>query len=186
MAKKKRKRTMAVLGVSQAIKREFEGMEVVDAKTDLPVVVNTAEVLSAAGNEKDPENCILAKACRKQLRSSKVLFFRSVAYVQHPGPDGVSRVYRYKVKKAARAIIEAFDRRQAVEGNVLVRLESPRRSDSLDYLREKSKSERVGKKRGASIVGRAAMGGARPFKKGTAKDISVRSGTGMVHFPIST
>lgn len=184
MAKRKRKQMMAVLGVAQAVKREFEGIPVVDAEADLSVVLNTAEIEAAKGNEKDPENCVLAKACRQQLRSTKVLFFRSVAYVHHPGEDGVFRVYRYKVRNATRAIIEAFDRKQKVAGNVLVKLEAPRRSDSLEYLRSKGKKHRSERKQRAALVGKATCGGARPFKRTTAKDISVRSGTGMVHFPI--
>lgn len=178
MAKKK---LQAVLGVMQAVRREFEGMSVEDAKTDLPIVVNSEEVRAAAGNEKDPENCVLAKACRQQLRSRKVLFFRSVAYVHHPGKDGVDRVYRYMIGDAARAIIAAFDRGQEVAGNVLVRLMAPKPSESLDGIRTRWKRNQ--KKKTAKIVGTLTKNNYKgsPFKKGIPKDITIRSGTGMVH-----
>lgn len=183
MAKKKNKQ--AFTGVLQTLAREFNGMPVVDAKADLKLVVNSEEVASAIGNEKDPENCILALACRRQLRSSKLLFFKSVAYVHHPGDDGVDRVYRYKIGKAARDIIQAFDRKKKVSGNVTVTLQAPGPGHTLDYQNSVQRNwrEKQRKSRKASIVGRVVGGGNRPFKKGRVKDITVRDGSGMAHFP---
>lgn len=182
MAKKKNKQ--ALVGVMQALKREFGGMQVVDANADLRLVVNSAEVMAAAGHEKDPENCVLAMACRRQLRSSNLLFFKSVAYVAHPDEDGVERVHRYKIGKAAGDIITCFDRGKEVKGNVTVTLRAPGPGDTLDYQRFVNRKWREDQRRSASIVGKATgVGGSRPFKRGRKKDITVRDGSGMVHFP---
>lgn len=187
----KKKNVQATQGVMFAVRREFGGMPVEDAKVDLSLVVNSEEVRAAAGHEKDPENCILARACRRQLRSSKLLFFRSVAFVHHPGDDGVDRVYRYKIGRAARAIIEAFDRKKKVTGNVMVTLEAPKGSNKIDAIRERGRrnsAARRARKRNSLINGQLIddlPAGGNAYRRGKAKDLSVRSGTGMVHFNVT-
>lgn len=191
MAKKKQRRVAAVGGAAEDVKREFDGLPVVDSVADLQIVVNEEEIAAAEGFEKDPENCVLAKACSRQLRSNKILFFRSVAYVEHPGTDGVRRVYRYLVGDAARKIIEAFDSGREVRGNVTVVLRAPVESLTLESLRKKSQrtaKQRNERRKKARMIGTLVSdksNGVGIYKKPKSKDISVRSGTGMVHMKVT-
>lgn len=90
------------------IKRHWGDVEVIDAEKDLRVFIQPQDLRSAKA--KDPGCCVFAQACKRQFAASKVLFWRSVAYVELPGPDGRRRVERFYLSSEMRDLIENFDK----------------------------------------------------------------------------
>lgn len=184
-AKRKAKRFAAVGGAGKVIRREFKGLPMVDAKADFSLVLRTADIHAAKGHAKDPENCALAKACARQLHSSKVVFFRSVAYVDMPDEKGVRSVIRFILPDNTSAIIRAFDKGESVKGEVMVALKAPSDSCTLDAaLKRYRNSQKLRAARRAAMLRGEITGGDTGvgiFKKPRVADIDVRNGSGMVH-----
>lgn len=97
-------------GKSRAQKDEllrlFNDLPVVDAKMSLRFYANAADVSGAV--RRGPENCVLARACRRLFSGKNVLFWRSVAYVECEH-DGERRVERFKLSLSARRDIAILD-----------------------------------------------------------------------------
>lgn len=163
--------------------RTFNGIPIVDAKADFTLMVRTSSVKAAEGQEKDAANCILAKACREQVGASIVAFFRRVAYLELPDSRGRKRVVRYKLDDDAAAIVAAFDRGKSVRGEVMVTLKAPRKSESLDAVRKKSRDLRE-RHRAAILNGiiieKGSKSGPSPHKA-KVLNLDVRNGQGLVH-----
>src|SRR5262249_38561966 len=116
-----------------ALARYFLDMEVVDADHDLRVFVNKHDLECAErGN---PTECVFAKACKRLYGSRAILFFRSVAYVDLPDEEGIRRVYRFLIGRAAKNAIEKYDRTgEAHPGGFL--LSAPRPSERIENKRQ--------------------------------------------------
>lgn len=177
---RKPKRVAAVGGAGRVLRETFDGLPIVDAKADMTLVVRTTDVEAAEGNAKDASNCVLAKACARQFGSSKVMFFRTCAYVEKPEPDGKRVVTRFILDEHAAAIVRAFDKGKCVKGEVSVTLKAPKQSQSLDYLVDKQRRRTIRKAmiRG-TIVNKSPSAGV--YRKPRLADMDVRNGTGMVH-----
>lgn len=91
-----------------AILRLFHGVPVRDAKHPLRVVPLARDIRGA--KTKDPQNCVLARACRRMFRTSTILFWRSVAYVELPDERGKPHVERFVLSQHMRENIALFDR----------------------------------------------------------------------------
>ena len=184
MANTKRQK-LAINGAADVRRETFNGLPIVDAKADFTLIVRTEAVKAAKGNEKDAANCILAKACAKQVGASIVAFFRRTAYLELPDAKGNRRVVRYILDTDAAAIVAAFDRGKNVKGEVMVTLKAPQPYQTLDSIRERG---RESKRRQREAVLRGEIdelvmqnrNQKRLFKKPHVTDIDVRSGTGLV------
>lgn len=161
---------------SKAIRRTFEGLSIVDAVTDMALVVRKQDVAAARGSQKDASNCVIAKACRSKLGSSKVVIFRRVAYIELPDADGTRLVKRFFLSDEAAAIVRAFDRGKKVQGEVTVTLKAPNKSNTLDECRKRSIRRR-----------RAIMSGEveqfsteTTFPRPRKADLDIRNGSGQV------
>jgi hypothetical protein len=171
--------------VSVEIRRHWGDIEVVDAEKDLRVFVQPEDIESAV--EKDPACCVFAQACKRQFAATKVLFWKSVAYVELPGPDGKRRVERFQLSPQMRGLIEDFDKGKPVipeAGFELKRVRNSERFETREENRKKAKELRskallngtsTGERKGNQ--GKGAL--SRPAK---VVDLEVRNGMGRVQF----
>jgi hypothetical protein len=167
------------------IKRVWGDVEVVDAKKDLRVFIQPEDVSKAT--KKDPGCCVFAQACKRQFAATKVLFWRSVAYVELPGPRGKRRVERFILSSDVRDLIENFDKGNDVATLAGFELKAPGPSRTFEgntarhrRLRERKRKAlingvRKGEKRGEQGEGRYS-------KPSIVVDLEVRHGTGRVQF----
>ena len=174
----------------QEIRRLWGDAEIHDAKKDLRVFIAPEDV--AGASRKDPAYCVFAQACRRTFHATKVLFFRSVAYVELPDSKGKRHVERFVMGEGMRPLIESFDRGKGVipEGGFVLKAPTP--GHRLDRLRMKSREQNLRhpgshrKPKGTAAPARRAPGpgqGKGKFRDGPlAIDLSVRNGTGAVRF----
>lgn len=168
---------------NQAIRRLWGDVEVVDADQNLRVFIQPEDVKGAVA--KDPGACVFARACMRQFKASKVMFFKSVAYVELPGPKGKRRVERFMMSPQMRDLVENFDRGNPVPEVCGFELAKPRPSKTLEGERRRNRKHG----RNALISGAVQSS---PTATGRGKgayerpplvvDLSVRNGSGRVHF----
>lgn len=84
--------------------RKFDGLPVVDAKHPIKIIVNQNDIDKA--NNKNPADCALARACRRNMSVPEVRIHLSRAYVRANKGNWT----RYLVPQSARSEIVAFDR----------------------------------------------------------------------------
>ena len=171
------------------IKRHWGDIEVIDARKDLRVFIQPEDVSSAT--TKDPGCCVFAQACKRQFAATKVLFWRSVAYVELPGPDGKRRVERFSLSSEMRELIENFDKGNRVATVAGFELKKPRPSETFSgkLARNKKRGERRRKAllNGTSIRPKRGIQGQGKYSKpAIAVDLEVRDGKGQVHFKNSS
>lgn len=94
-------------------RRMFDGIPIVDAKTELRVFVSKADKTSAI--RKDPAHCAFSNACRRLYGSHSVVFFRTLAYVELPDGKGGKRIERFMLRENTQRSIIAFDRRGKID-----------------------------------------------------------------------
>jgi hypothetical protein len=187
MAKKKRSSMVGNGGKSQQeIVRHWGDLPVVDAKADLRVFIQPEDFAHAKA--KDAGCCLFAQACKRQFAASKVMFWRSCAYVELPGSNGARRVERFELSADMRRLIEDFDKGNPVtlSGGFLLKRITP--SMTFEAQREYQSLKRLRRKQTAAIVGTASSREPSNQGKGAYSrppiviDIEVRNGSGMVHF----
>lgn len=180
MAKPKKTSCVAA---SHVVRETFDGMPIVDAEADFTLMIVTDDIVAAAGHEKDATNCILAKACARQVGASRVAFFRRTAYLDLPNSRGERRLVRYKLDDDAAAIVAAFDRGKFVRGQVTVTLKAPLPSQRLDRVLQKSRRRRevVRKSLLNGTILKTKKNPSLAAHKTNVMDIDVRNGTGLVH-----
>lgn len=172
------------------IKRHWGDVEVVDAEKDLRVFIQPEDVNSATA--KHPGCCVFAQACKRQFAATKVLFWKSVAYVELPGVDGKKRVERFQLGPNMRELIENFDKGMPVAEMAGFELKKPRPSYTLDGLLAKNRASKQ-RRRAALIKGTRDKGSSGTGKgKGAYSkpaivvDLEVRDGKGRVQFTNTT
>jgi hypothetical protein len=169
----------------EEINRHWGDVEVVDAKKDLRVFIKPEDVKAA--KVKDPGACIFAQACKRQFAATKVLFWRSVAYVELPGPDGKRRVERFQLSPQMRDLIESFDKGKDVKDFAGFELKATVNSRSFAGQLKKNRARRE-RQRQALLNGVAtnrrngAQGVGKFSKPAIAVDLEVRDGKGRVQF----
>lgn len=82
----------------------IDGLPVVDAKEPIKLSVIKADIEKA--DTKEPANCAVARACRRELRAKEVRVHLSRVYVK----TNKGNWMRFKTPPAMRAEIIAFDR----------------------------------------------------------------------------
>lgn len=167
------------------IKRVWGDIEVVDASKDLRVFIQPEDVKKAT--KKDPGCCVFAQACKRQFAATKVLFWRSVAYVELPGPGGKRRVERFMLSSEMRDLIENFDKGNEIPTLAGFELKAPGPSRTFEGNTARHRRFRA-LKRKALIKGvrkgekRGNQGDGRYSKPSIVVDLEVRHGTGRVQF----
>jgi hypothetical protein len=183
-AKKRFSRGSQVKSIAE-VKRLWGDVEVVDSRKDLRVFVQPEDVKNAT--KKDPGCCVFAQACKRQFAATKVLFWRSVAYVELPGPDGKRRVERFSLSPEMRNLIEDFDKGHSVAETAGFELKKPRPSERFDAKAKRMKRYHDGRKK-ALLTGsrqfakRGKQGEGKYSKPSVVVDLELRNGTGRVQF----
>ena len=169
----------------EEIKRHWGDVEVVDARKDLRVFIQPSDVKSAS--PKDPGCCVFAQACKRQFAATKVLFWRSVAYVELPGPDGTRRVERFGLSPEMRDLIENFDRGNSISTLAGFELKALRPSERFEEKAKRMKRY-AGSHKKALLKGTASrskngiQGQGAYSKPAVVVDLEVRNGSGRVRF----
>ncbi len=179
-APEKRRRKMVDQGAIH-IRRTWGDVDVVDADKDLRVFIAPEDVKAAT--KKDPGYCVFAQACRRLFHTTKVLFFRQVAYIEMPNESGVRRVERFVMGKSMRNLIESFDQGKGVipEGGFLLRAPTP--AHRLDIKAARGRAADVRRKlEGRTHRSVGQRGKVKYADEPIVVDLSVRNGTGAVHF----
>jgi hypothetical protein len=166
------------------IQRLWGNVPVYDATKELRVFIRPDDLATAV--RKDPGACVFAQACKRLFSTTKVLFYKTVAYIELPGEDGEKRVERFSMAPGMRALVESFDRGEGIIPEAGFVLKPPKRSEKLEYERNKSATSRESAKRrkllGTMRPRNGNQGKGRYELPSIAVDLSVRSGIGAVHF----
>jgi hypothetical protein len=114
------------------------------------------------------------------------LFWRSVAYVELPGPDGTPRVERFSLSPQMRNLIENFDKGNPIPNVAGFELKKPIKSETLSH-KSKKQQEFQQKRKAAllkgSYVKKGKQGeGANHNAPAVLVDLRVRLGSGRVSF----
>lgn len=164
---------------ANTIERIWDGIPVHDATKDLRIIIKPCDVSSAV--QKDPGHCVFARACKRSFGTKKVLFLRTIAYVELPDEDGQTKVERFEMSPAVQQLIHDFDKGNKVIPHGGFLLKAPVPSGRLDaqkeYWQGRKKSQKESLLRG-EIVGRKKEAPHKPKEI----DFEVRNGTGLVHF----
>lgn len=161
----------------EALTRTFGDLPVVDAKTDLRVPIMPVDIKK--GVRKDPVRCALAQACIREWGSTAAVFFKTRAYVDIVGEDGVRRVERFTLSPASREVVESFDRGKPVpsDGRQMV-LSAPTPGQTLDAEYARNKRYRRAVRKGTyTRRGPSRRGVSTP--RAEPLDLEVRNGTGQ-------
>lgn len=176
-----------------ALTRTFGGLEVRDATADLRIPVTVEDVAHA--ERKNPERCVFAMACRRHFGSTAAVFFKTFAYVDIKGEDGVRHVERFLVNGAAQRLVAQFDR-EGPDGiptdERWIILKAPPRGKTLDYNLEKNRISRQRRREAlkGECVERDAPGDgqnavSQPVgslqSSRTPRELEIRDGTGLWH-----
>jgi hypothetical protein len=182
MANKKKASLRPNTKAYDEIKRHLGDLEVIDAPKDRRVFSQPEDVKTAT--TKDPGCCVFAQACKRQFAATKVIFWRAVAYVDIPGPDGTRRVERFRLSPQMRDLIENFDRGNKVAESAGFELKAPPPSQTLagqaEYKKRKKKTALI---KGTSTAQKRGIQGHGAYSKpAIVVDLEVRNGSGRVHF----
>lgn len=161
--------------VEKEIRRLWGNMEVLDAETNISVIIRPEDVSDAVA--KDPGACVFAQACKRTFDARKILFFRTVAYVEMPNEDGRRIVRRFRLTSGTRALIEAFDRGEGVIPGGGFILKSPSKGARLEYKRKRNRDWARRKLLGEAIVHRGEQGKGKYEDKPIVIDTQVRNGS---------
>lgn len=167
------------------IRRLWGDVVVVDAEREIRIFIRPDDIANAI--RKDESACVFAQACRRLYGCTKVMFFKSVAYIELPQDDGTKRVERFEMRDAMRRIVEAFDRGETVIPEAGFLLKPPRPSGRLDNERKRGAEKR---RRAAARKAIHGTMSERVGNQGLGKydsepitiDLTVRNGMGAVHF----
>jgi hypothetical protein len=166
---------------AKTVERLWDGVPVADAENDLRIIIKPCDVSSAV--QKDPGHCVFARACKRSFGTKKVLFLRTIAYVELPDDKGQMKVERFAMSQSVQQLISNFDKGDKVipQGGFL--LLAPSSSSQLGYQREYKEACNKRKKE-ALLRGESVMreGGSESPHKPRVIDFEVRNGSGMVHF----
>lgn len=140
------------------IRAEFGRLEIVDATEPLRLQPGPCDVIGAV--QKDPTSCVFAKCARRMFGSEKVLFWKTSAYIDLVGPDGIRRVNRFLISAPMIDLAKSFDRGEPFDEGRAFILRPPTPSNTLERQRLAA-SKRLKTKNGRILakaqIARAAL-----------------------------
>jgi hypothetical protein len=164
-----------------AVLRLWGDIPIVEAKHDVRIVLAPEDGASAIRG--DGKNCILAQACKRSFHSSKVVFFRRVAYLELPDEKGRPRVERFCISSEAHNIIRQFDLTGIVPLRASFNLKAPNKTMTLEahrkYAARYQKELRDGSRSVNALRGRACKRGAKR-RKAIVGNHLLRDGHGLL------
>lgn len=120
--------------IHKKLRDEFGDLPVVDGC--IPVRLQPMPCDVAGAVQKDPTNCVYARAARRQYGATKVIFWKTCAYIDLVGRDGVRRVERFIIAKDMLELIEKFDRGEPFEEGHAFQLLIPGPNHTIKVRRE--------------------------------------------------
>jgi hypothetical protein len=165
------------------IKRIWGDVLVRDAKHDLRVFIEPSDIKSAI--PLDPQCCVFARACKRTFRATRVLFYRSRAYVELPDEMGARHVERFLMTPPMRQLIVDFDAGKEIipEGGFLLTAPTPGRTLDRQVKRARRYADR--ERLRVSLKGKQTAPQKRKYCKrhfNSAIEATLRNGTGQVPF----
>jgi hypothetical protein len=100
-------------GTHHVLRREFGDLEIIEGFAPLRLQPMQCDAETAV--VKDPKNCVFSRTAARQYGATKVIFWKTFAYVDLVGKDGVRHVERFVVPKTTFDLIEKFDRGEPFE-----------------------------------------------------------------------
>lgn len=168
---------------ANTVERFWDGVPVEDAKNELRIIIKPCDIKDAS--RKDPGHCVFARACKRSFGTRKILFLRSIAYVELPDEKGDTKVERFFMSESVQQLVRNFDMGDKVIPTGGFLLLPPKPSHQLDSLRVKQalrkKRMREALLRGEISKTEGTKGKESPHKPRMI-DLEVRNGTGMVKF----
>lgn len=113
--------------------RQIDGLPIIDAKRSLTLRVTAGDIKGA--DLKDPADCVVARACRRDLRAKEVRVHLARVYVR----TNAGSWQRFVAPKAMRTEIIAFDRGGSFEPQDFV-LKTPSEAKQAKGTRQGGKS----------------------------------------------
>lgn len=169
----------------EAIRRFFDGLEVIEAKRELRIQPNAVDSKDAVRD--DPTACVFSRACQRVYGSQAVLFFKTIAYVDLLGTRGKSkgkrRIERFTIGHAGRKFIRDFDAGKVTSPAGFVLLPPSQCATLVGVAQSKARLKK--KSREAILVGQKRYGSKakrKPRKASVSRIKGLRNGMGMVHF----
>jgi hypothetical protein len=178
---------------TELLKRVFSGMEIIDAKGTIHLMVTDNDKIGAIPH--DLENCVFAKTCKRLFNSRAMVFMRTIAYVDLEDEDGIRKVHRFRMGSRMEQAVAEYDRTDGEifrPGTYLLRAPSP--SVTLNHLRARSKNRRSDpvkrkRERKAAQIQRKSIINSTAKIKAKSKNKAgvpgprgiIRLGTGLVH-----
>ena len=120
--------------------KEIDGLPVVDAKRPVSFTIGDRDILGA--DTKEPGNCAVARACRRELSVIEARVHLSRIYLR----TNKSNWVRYVTPTKVRSEIIAFDRGGQFDP-IEVKLHAPAKNERLGTPRRGGKASGRGKKR---------------------------------------
>ena len=156
-------------------------LPVVDATENLRLMVLQPDI--ETGQRMVPACCAFSNACTRSYGSGKVVFYRSVCYVEMADESGRKIIERYTMGTRTEKFIREFDEGKAVKPGAYV-LNAPRPSERLLSEGKKARNRRAVAKRKAEILAGTRVPGVYNKKETpvTADVAMVRTGKGRVRF----
>jgi len=112
------------------------GLSITDARDPVTVVIKKEDTKGATC--KDPEDCVIARALKRQMAAEWCAIFRSTATVRFAGVGKrKARLVRYLLPKDTRDAIEAFDSTKRFKPGKY-RFDAPTKSQTLGACRERT------------------------------------------------
>jgi len=170
--------------IASSVERFWEGIPVQDATNDLRIMIKPCDLTKAS--RKDPGHCVFARACKRSFGTKKVLFLRTVAYVELPDEKGETKVERFMMSDSVQQLISDFDKGNKVIPHGGFLLLAPIPTAQLDYQRNYYESLHKRKKeallRGERLQTQERKKVKESPHKPRAVNLEVRNGTGLVQF----
>lgn len=122
--------------IIRIIKLNFGVLPVVDAISAIRLQPMPQDVAGAV--QKDPRKCVFARCATRMFGASKVVFYKSSAYIDLVGEDGIRRVERFYVSDKIHREIVKFDRGEPLKMGTAFILR-PFKSNGKSTLKAKRK-----------------------------------------------
>lgn len=167
--------------IGNQITRRFGDLPIVDAKNDMRLVILHDDISKA--KRQDFENCVFARACKRQYDSKKVLLMRTIAYISIPNEEGEQRVERFIISTKGRELIKKYDKGEKIEPGTSFVFKAPSPSMTLEAKRKKSIEayhNRDKKSEEGEISDENSSKEKTSRKKEVMGSVNVRNGTGLV------
>jgi hypothetical protein len=139
--------------IAKKLREAFGDLRVVDGCIPLRLQPMQCDVDGAT--PKDPTNCVYARAAKRQYGATKVIFWKTCAYADLVGKDGIRRVERFLIRRDVLDLIEKFDRGQPFEAGRAFDLIVPPYGSKIKVKARAEKERRRENKKHRAVIDRA-------------------------------